>query len=119
MADYKEIRDKDNNLAGIERNSDKAFIPIDESNLDYSQYLEWADEGNTPDSSDPAYQHTWGYIREVRDSKLSSCDWTQLPDSPLTESGKTSYQMYRQSLRDVPQTYGTPQDVVWPEEPDV
>jgi|HubBroStandDraft_1064217.scaffolds.fasta_scaffold412188_2 hypothetical protein len=32
----------------IVRDEDQAFIPVDESNLDYLEYLAWLDEGNQP-----------------------------------------------------------------------
>ena len=28
------------------------FIPIDENNTDYQKYLEWLEEGNTPEAAD-------------------------------------------------------------------
>jgi len=32
----------------IKRLSDNAFIPMDESNVDYVDYLKWLSEGNEP-----------------------------------------------------------------------
>lgn len=32
----------------VKRLSDNAFIPIDESNTDYQQYLKWLAEGGVP-----------------------------------------------------------------------
>jgi hypothetical protein len=32
----------------IQRDEDGAFIPFDEDNVDYVEYLRWLDAGNTP-----------------------------------------------------------------------
>ena len=42
-------------------------------------------------------------LRSKRDSLLSASDWTQLPDSPLSQEQKTKWTQYRQYLRDIPQ----------------
>jgi len=36
----------------ILRKEDNAFIPFDEANTDYQEYLEWVAEGNTPEAAD-------------------------------------------------------------------
>lgn len=40
---------KDNSSSFIVRTSDEAFIPIDEGNADYRDYLEWISFGNVPE----------------------------------------------------------------------
>jgi hypothetical protein len=53
-----------------------------------------------------------------RDILLQQSDWTQLPDVPLTEAQRQAWVAYRQSLRDVPQQPGFPDNIVWPVAPD-
>ena len=59
------------------------------------------------------------YIRQKRTSILKWCDWTQAPDSPLSDSKKTEWQTYRQALRDLPSTNTATEvdDITWPSEP--
>lgn len=59
----------------------------------------------------------WGTVRLQRDEKLSDSDWTQLKDSPLTDEQKAAWVSYRQSLRDITDTFDNPEDVVWPDTP--
>lgn len=57
----------------------------------------------------------WNVVRSIRDRLLQETDWSQLPDSPLTEEMKIKYMTYRQQLRDIPATYANPKDVVFPD----
>ena len=57
-------------------------------------------------------------LRGMRNQMLTDTDWTQGADSPLTDSQKTSWATYRQSLRDITDTYTSLDDVVWPEKPE-
>lgn len=58
---------------------------------------------------------TWDIIRLRRNKLLQVSDYTQLPDFP--EAKKTEWATYRQALRDIPQTYATPEEVIWPTKP--
>lgn len=40
-------------------------------------------------------------LRAKRNKLLSNCDWTDLPNAPLTEEKKIKWQNYRQQLRDL------------------
>jgi len=56
-------------------------------------------------------------VRAIRDDKLNKSDWTQMPDSPLSDVEKGWWATYRQQLRDLPQNVSditSLDDVVWP-----
>lgn len=59
----------------------------------------------------------WKGISEKRSQLLFETDWTQGQDSPLSPEKIAEFAAYRQELRDIPQTYSSPDDVVWPEKP--
>ena len=59
-------------------------------------------------------------LRQQRDGLLFTCDWTQLPDAPITAEKKAEWTAYRQALRDIPQNYPnltSLDEVVWPTPP--
>ena len=52
---YKHFKDGitgTSDLNAIIRKEDNAFIPFDEANIDYQEYLAWVAEGNTPEAAD-------------------------------------------------------------------
>lgn len=55
-------------------------------------------------------------IRTKRNQLLSECDWTQLPDAPLTVEQKQAWSIYRQALRDFPENCD-PYNPVWTVKP--
>lgn len=57
---------------------------------------------------------TWNDVRVQRNRLLNGSDYTQMPDWP---GDKAAWATYRQTLRDIPQTYSDPNDVVWPTPP--
>ena len=56
-------------------------------------------------------------LRAMRNQMLTDTDWTQGADSPLTDSQKTSWATYRQSLRDITDNATSLDDVTWPTKP--
>ena len=54
---------------------------------------------------------TWEMIRDKRNGLLDKSDYTQVPDFP---GDKAAWASYRQELRDIPQTFDKPEQVVWP-----
>ena len=56
-------------------------------------------------------------IRIDRNALLAESDWTQAPDSPLSEEQKQLWRSYRQALRDLPATTTDPSNPVWPAKP--
>ena len=46
--------------------------------------------------------------RTIRDQALAATDYLMMPDYPLTPAGRMLVSIYRQQLRDWPQTDGFP-----------
>ena len=74
-----------------------------------------------PDGADliesPPLDDALDNVRKRRNELLFSCDWTQLPDAPLTTSQRGAWRVYRQSLRDMMATLVWNQST-WPTPPD-
>ena len=58
-----------------------------------------------------------GLVRGQRDGMLRASDWTQIADAALGDHTAEEWAAYRQSLRDLPQTYSRVSEVVWPNDP--
>lgn len=41
-------------------------------------------------------------VKKERTARLQFSDWTQMPDSPLSDAKKQEWAVYRQLLRDLP-----------------
>ena len=83
--------------------------------------LVWHDDSPVPSEDEltaawPAVRdaRAWAEVRAERDRLLAACDWTQVADAPVDAQ---VWADYRQALRDVPQDFGDPAEVVWPEVP--
>lgn len=73
---------------------------------------EWIQE-NQPE---PTREQLLVPIRLERNRLLAETDWTQLPDTQLTDSQRIAWRQYRQELRDLPETVAA-NNPVWPTKP--
>ena len=78
---------------------------------------EWIENPATPEEIAERTTAKGNDVRAERNEKLAACDWTQLADSPLDADAKLAWQLYRETLRMVPQQPGFPWNVQWPPEP--
>ena len=106
-------------LAKDSEDSIQIYARIDDDGMKRSScvaedpdFQEWLAEGNTPLPADPV--DPWIAIREKRDQLIAASDWTMIPGATVDQA---QWSAYRQILRDLPQTYSNPEDVVWPTAP--
>ena len=69
------------------------------------------------DSEIESYRR-WKIIRAERDKLLKESDYLILADAPVDETQKQEWTTYRQALRDIPQDYDSPDEVVYPDKPE-
>jgi hypothetical protein len=62
----------------------------------------------------------WAQVRTQRDALLEESDVYVLPDrwAAMTPEQQTAWSTYRQELRDIPETYSDPAEVIWPIKPE-
>jgi len=91
-------------------------IPKDPSNRDYAQFLQEQARGEAELVPYVPPAPTWEQIRAQRDGLLKDSDWSAFPDATPKPS-KEAWLDYRKALRDLPQTFSSPEEVVWPTKP--
>jgi len=88
--------------------------------------LTWLDDNiNKPTKAqidswraDAEEAYKWDDVRAERDAMLRDSDKVMLSDYPIHEVGRTDWEVYRQALRDLPQTYSSSSSsVIYPEPP--
>lgn len=59
-------------------------------------------------------------LRQRRNQTLQESDWTQQPDIPMSDELRAQWATYRQALRDLPASVGTPvpETVTFPDKPE-
>jgi hypothetical protein len=97
----------------------------------FTQISTWIEEGNPSvviSDTNPQDTLSWEVklpdledaqmmVREERNSLLAASDWTQMPDSSLSVSGKTDWSVYRQALRDITELPDWAHNPTYPEKP--
>jgi hypothetical protein len=93
---------------------DGTSIPSDPANRHYAEMLEEIEAGEAEILPYAPPAKTWNKIRWERDRLMAETDWWALSDQTLSSEQSA----YRQALRDVPQAFDNPDDVVWPTPPE-
>jgi hypothetical protein len=93
------------------------IIPKVVGNRDYNEFLELQSLGEAelkePEPVTPVTN--WITVRIIRELLLKETDWTTSSDAPV--ANKQAWLDYRQALRDIPQKFSNPNEVVWPTKP--
>jgi hypothetical protein len=87
-----------------------------------------AEDGTVTLQADPTkvqakLDQAWTALRTRRNQLLRDSDFTQMPDSPMSQEKKDAWAAYRQELRDLPdeltdeQVTSSPNSVPWPLDP--
>jgi hypothetical protein len=79
-------------------------------------YQSWAVRPMTETERMARTEEEWISVRANRNHRLMMCDWTQLPDAPLTNIQTAAWATYRQALRDITDQ-ADPFNIVWPAQP--
>jgi len=87
---------------------------IDPTLIDGKWVMTWVVTPATPEQIAERTAAKETEVRQQRNMLLSDCDWTQLPDAPVSPA---PWATYRQELRDATAQAGFPWEVVWPEQP--
>ena len=61
--------------------------------------------------------YSYAALRSDRNEMLMRSDWTQLPNSGLSEAKRAEWETYRQALRDLPETMTEDLEYTLPEVP--
>jgi hypothetical protein len=116
VSKFKTEAEADNLIAANETGvMAKIAAPNDSDTVNYLKYL----GGNfiAETLEDIAFENL-ANLRNDRNLKLAECDWTQSPDSPLSDSKKLEWALYRQQLRDFPSSNPDLANPIFPTKPE-
>jgi len=116
------------NLAEIKATKEKDGVRV--LSINEEQYTDLQDNCDASESSgvvtiiksaewlENKNNEAWRKIREERNQLLGESDYMILADAPVDETQKQEWTTYRQVLRDIPQDYDSPDEVVYPDKPE-
>ena len=116
------------NLAEIKTIKEKDGVKV--FSINEEQYTDLQDNCDASESSgvvtiiksaewlENKNNEAWRKIREERNQLLGESDYMILADAPVDETQKQEWTTYRQALRDIPQDYDSPDEVVYPDKPE-
>ena len=113
------IRLLSDTLARLSSGADFSIKTSVGNSSDYDTHVVFVDPSRKPSWSEVESSKAdtrWVAIRAERGRKLSSCDWTALSDVPLSSEKRGEWEVYRQSLRDIPDQ-SDPFSISWPTRP--
>ena len=84
-------------------------IPPDPNNTDYARMLTEVAAGTAEIVDYVPPPPTWDGVRAERNAKLDASNWMATQGRTMTQAEKD----YRKALRDIPQTFVSPAEVVW------
>jgi hypothetical protein len=115
LAEIKTIKEKD----GV-----KAFSINEEQYTDLQDNCDASESGGvvtiikSAEWLENKTNEAWKKIRKERNQLLKDSDYIMFPDITITTEKKEEWTTYRQSLRDIPQTFSNPDDVTYPDKPE-
>lgn len=112
------------------------YVGIINSDYTYANGMTGSDTepGDITDNGDGTFTQEWvvtelsddlkidRFVTRTRQSVLMLSDWTQMPDSPLSDADKALWATYRQAIRDITTTVNWSEvdsvhDIDWPVRP--
>jgi len=109
---------------------DNVIVAVEDDQFETAaDFGEWIDIGTPEVRPNVGYSYTdgavvypevdeWAGIRSQRDYLLAQCDYVTLRAYSQGTAVPESWATYQQALRDITETYATPEEVVWPTKPE-
>lgn len=95
----------------------KAVDDVPVKGEDGIYYQRWKIVEMSPEEKQDVTNRRIQDVKNLRFHYLITCDWTQLPNAPITDEKKQQWEIYRQALRDITTQENYPWNITWPDTP--